>query len=137
MKYWTQISEWIKSKGVDETESLLEKGKARCLERWYETQSKCYCLTWPKQPLEIKDLNPEPKGWPKRACQMLDVIVTTTVLKGIRVIWAQTVDPLCSWSQGSHPPMDPAQNNHDLKNIHQHQDHIIDRRIKDSRRLLE
>ena len=41
----SQISEWIKSKGVDKTESLFEKGKAWYLDSCHETQSICSYLT--------------------------------------------------------------------------------------------
>ena len=89
----------MKSKEADETESLLEKGKAWCLDSWQGTQSICSYLTGPKQPLEIKDPNLEPKGWPKRACKMLDVTATATVtaLKGIwRDLSLNSRPTLCS-----------------------------------------
>ena len=68
---------------------------------------------------------------------MLDVIVATTFLKEIQSDFSSNSQPTLYPIPRISPSVDPAQNNHNSRNVRQQQVHIIDRQTKDLKRLWE
>ena len=62
-------SEWIKSKGEEETEIIQLKGKAENFTSLHPLQSEIsQVLKFPKAPVDAKNLKQEDKTWPRWEC---------------------------------------------------------------------
>ena len=93
-----QISEYIRSKGAKEKESLLLKGNFVCFPKWQEVQSKFWNWTEPKWPWEVNNWRQDKDGWPRRASHrsgegVAVVAVVETTCEEIFKSWTSNMQP--------------------------------------------
>ena len=97
----TQRSQWSKSKGLDETWVLTEKGSFFCFEKWQISQQEAVLLLWTSFTYCFNNWSLEVEGCPNRLCHKSDEEIDVTAaaradVEGLQLDSCSRNRPLCA-----------------------------------------